>query len=179
MEVGSSPCMYPCVLHSLASLYNQGSLSSAASMTRFSSKRCLLTSYLPWCCLFSPSRCLFYQSSGWFPGYSEWSDSYLAVFKGRDKLRVHLLYHHLSSYSSIGKLLKWGVHKAVSISLFTFYFSAYPDWLPTHLCFERTVIKSPCTIFKFCWFCQKCILKLSISFHFQSDHACLSHHCQL
>lgn len=91
-----------------------------------------------------------------------------------------LSYSSISMPSFVVKLFEWVVHNAISTSPSIFYFSAYSDWLLPHLSFEITAVKSPCTILdKFCWFRQKCILKLSISFHFHSHHAGLSHHCQL
>ena len=86
------------LLLSQSSLCDQGSLPSTAPMAHFSPKPTLHGSYRPQGCWFSTCRCagLFSQSSDWFLGCSELFDIYLAVFKGRGKLRVALLFHHLN-----------------------------------------------------------------------------------
>ena len=98
-----SSCTYPCVSYSFTFLCHQSYLPSAVPEICFSLKRCLCTSYHPWCGLFSPSTCAvcFVSSQVNLLGIQNDVIGNLAVFKGGGKSRVLLLCHHLSCQSHI------------------------------------------------------------------------------
>ena len=94
-----SPCGYPCALCSLSPFSTTRAPSPPQQLQSVSSPNTSLH-FLPslmWSLLSFYLCSLFYQSSGWFLAYSEWFNSYLAMFHGWGKPMVLLLYHHLSS----------------------------------------------------------------------------------
>lgn len=96
----SPECCFIPLSFSLSSLHDQGLLPSAAPVIILSPMSMYLLASTVWS-LFSLWLCSFSQSSNWFPGYSEWFDNCLAVFKGWDKHKVLLLLHHLNSSSRV------------------------------------------------------------------------------